>query len=283
MAMDERGLGKVLQQARQAAGLTQQQLCSKASLSFSTLTKIERGAIKSPSIFTIRSIAGALNLSLDELIGNNTGSPQRDLKKTKSGATFIYFDVNDCLVTTYQRHFDKLAQDSGARLEVVESAFWHYNDRVCRGDMSLDEFNAYLADRLGISSIAWQDYYLGAVQPIQEMQEVLVWASQNYRIGLLTNNMPTLVDSLLSNGILPKLNYDAIIDSSQVKAIKPEAKIYEIAQDKAGCPAAEIMLIDDDRVNLMAAEHMGWHVLSFSSSDPKNSVERVKQALEPAS
>jgi transcriptional regulator with XRE-family HTH domain len=63
MAMDEKGLGKQLQSARQKAGLTQQQLCHKANLSFSTLTKIERGAIKSPSIFTIQSIASALGIS----------------------------------------------------------------------------------------------------------------------------------------------------------------------------------------------------------------------------
>ena len=45
--MNEKGLGHRLQQARQAAGLTQQALCQKAGLSYSTLTKIERGAIKS--------------------------------------------------------------------------------------------------------------------------------------------------------------------------------------------------------------------------------------------
>jgi HAD superfamily hydrolase (TIGR01509 family) len=281
MAMDERGLGKLLQKARQAAGLTQQQLCNRANLSFSTLTKIERGAIKSPSIFTVKSIAIALNLSLDELVGNQLTRPRRNLKKTKSGASFIYFDLNDCLVTTYQRHFDKLAQDSGARLEVVESTYWHYNDRVCRGEMSLADFNTYLSDRLGLT-IKWEDYYLNSVQPIKEMQELLIWASENYRIGLLTNTMPTLVDSLRNSGIIPNIHYDAIIDSSQVKAIKPEVEIYQIAEIKAGCPAEEILLIDDDRINLMAAEHMNWHVISFNDSQPSESVMRVKQALESA-
>src|SRR3954467_8491716 len=102
MAMNEKGLGKRLQEARQAAGLTQQQLCQRANLSFSTLTKIERGAIKSPSIFTIQAIASALGKSLDELVGATLGSPalaraQRQLQKTKSGVSFVYFDVNGCL------------------------------------------------------------------------------------------------------------------------------------------------------------------------------------------
>ena len=68
--MDEVGLGKLLQGARKKAGLTQQELCQKAGLSYSTLAKIERGAIKAPSIFTIQSIAGALNTNLNDLMGD---------------------------------------------------------------------------------------------------------------------------------------------------------------------------------------------------------------------
>jgi transcriptional regulator with XRE-family HTH domain len=67
--VDEKSLGARLQLARQNAGLTQQVMCHKANLSYSTLAKIERGAIKSPSIFTIRSIAEVLGTSLDELVG----------------------------------------------------------------------------------------------------------------------------------------------------------------------------------------------------------------------
>src|SRR5580704_17138972 len=98
MAMDEKGLGKRLQKARQSAGLTQQQLCQRANLSFSTLTKIERGAIKAPSIFTVQAIAIALNSGLDQLMGLDAAGLKRNLATTKSGASFIYFDVNGCLV-----------------------------------------------------------------------------------------------------------------------------------------------------------------------------------------
>jgi FMN phosphatase YigB (HAD superfamily)/DNA-binding XRE family transcriptional regulator len=281
MAMDESGLGKVLQKARQDAGLTQQQLCSRANLSFSTLTKIERGAIKSPSIFTIQAIAGALGLTLDDLMGNSSPNQNRNLQKTKSGASFIYFDVNGCLVSTYQRGFDKLALDVGSRPEVVEAAFWHYNDQVCRGSMSLEDFNAYLANTLGVDRVAWQDYYLSSVEPIKEMHSLFEWTAEHYRVGLLSNTMPTLISSMRREGVLPQVNLDAVVDSSEVRAIKPEEKIFEIAEAKAGCPASEILLIDDDRANIMAAERMGWHVLSFDHSRPKESVERARQALEP--
>jgi putative hydrolase of the HAD superfamily len=280
--MDERGLGKRLQAARQAAGLTQQALCQHANLSFSTLTKIERGAIKSPSIFTIQSIATALGVSLDELIGDTASSPNRQLQKTKSGASFVYFDVNGCLVHFYQRAFVGLARDTGAPPDVIEAVYWHYNDEVCRGSMSLSDFNEKLAERLKVDHIKWQDYYLETVEPIMQMHELVQWTAERYKTGLLTNIMPGLLSAMRRDHQLPSVQYDAVIDSSEVGAIKPEAKIFEIAQERAGCSPEEILLIDDSRVNLMAAEKMGWHVLWFDDARPEESVERARQALEPA-
>lgn len=280
--MDEKGLGKRLQEARQAAGLTQQQLCHQANLSFSTLTKIERGAIKAPSIFTIQAIAGALGLSLDELVGQSLARSTRKLHKTKAGATFIYFDVNDCLVHYYQRAFTRLSGDIGVSPDALEMTFWRFNDEVCRGVLSMSDFNARLAAEFQLKDLDWAKYYLEAVEPVQQMQEVLKWASENYRVGLLTNIMPGLLSSLMREGILPNLNYDSIVDSSEVAAIKPEVKMFEIAQAKAGCPPEEILFIDDDRANVMAAQKLGWQVMRFDDALPDESAARAREALEPA-
>src|SRR5215216_2407494 len=109
-------LGKRLQEARQKAGLTQQDLCQKAKLSYSTLAKIERGAIKSPSIFTIQNIATALGVSLDALLGIST--PVASSKMVaQNGVRFVYFDINGCLVRFFHAAFTRLAADSHARAD----------------------------------------------------------------------------------------------------------------------------------------------------------------------
>lgn len=280
--MDEKGLGKRLQAARQAAGLTQQQLCHRANLSFSTLTKIERGAIKSPSIFTVQAIAGAVGVSLDELIGAASPAPLRNLQKTKSGVSFIYFDVNGCLVHFYQRAFARLAQITDTSADKVESAFWHYNSDICRGVMTMAEFNKKLAERLGVDSVDWQKQYLDTVEPITEVHELLKWASERYKVGLLTNIMPGLLSALRREGHVPNLNYDVIIDSSEVGAIKPENEIYQIAQERAGVPPEEILLIDDSRANLIAAEKLGWHVMWFDDARAADTADHIKEAIQPA-
>lgn len=281
--MDEVGLGKSLQLARKKAGMTQQQLCQQAGLSYSTLAKIERGAIRSPSIFTIQNIAVALGLSLGDLLGEVApGTPGTPKKRSKSGVRFVYFDINGCLVRFFHRAFTRLAAESGVPADMIESTFWHYNDAVCSGEISLEEFNKILAERLHMPNLNWNEYYLEAVEPIPEMHELVTWASTQYHIGLLSNIMPGLIDAMLERGLLPKLKYAVVIDSSVVHAIKPEEAIYAQAQEKAGVPPEEILLVDDSRTNLMAAEHMGWHVLWFDDYRPEESAAHVRQALEPA-
>ncbi len=271
--------GKRLQEARQKAGLTQQDLCDKADLSYSTLAKIERGAIKSPSVFTVEKIADVIGVSVDSLLGRQIGGVV-EKKISKSGIRFVYFDINGCLVRFFHRAFTRLASESGVSLEKIESVFWRYNDEINRGEISMDEFNNILANQLGKDNVAWQEYYLEAVDPIKEMHELVQWAHEHYKVGLCSNSMPGVIDRLLESGIIPNIDYDVIIDSSEVHAIKPEKKIYDLAEEKAGVKPSEILLIDDTRANLMAAERMDWKVLWFDDYRASDSVERVKQVLE---
>lgn len=282
MAMDEKGLGRRIQAVRTTKGLTQQALCQKAGLSYSTLTKIERGAIKAPSIFTIQSIASSFEMGLDELMQNAVVSTPISKKRSKSGISFVYFDINGCLVRFYHRAFTRLAEVSGASADVIETAFWHYNDEVCRGDITMKEFNSLFARDIGLPELDWLGYYLETVEPIDEMHDIVSWASQHYRIGLLTNTMPGFIDAMKQRKLLPDVPYEIIVDSSEVNAIKPEAAIFEIATQKADCPAHEILLVDDARVNLMAAEKQGWHVLWFDDYRPEESIDRIKDALQLA-
>ncbi len=280
--MDEKGLGLRLQEARKAAGLTQQELCQKSDLSYSTLAKIERGAIKSPSIFTIKQIAFALDTTIDELLGIETGAPtqQNTKKRSKTGITFVYFDINGCLVRFYHRAFAAAAETLGISSDLVETAFWHYNDAVCRGDMSMEEFNKALATRFHVDTFDWGEFYLHAIEPISESQELLSWVHEHYRMGLLSNIMPGMIPEMISRNLLPNVPYDSVVDSSVVKAIKPEQAIYQIATEQASVDPDQILLIDDSRGNLAAAEKEGWRVLWFDDYRPTESIERIQEALK---
>jgi len=280
--MDEKWLGRRLQEVRRKAGFTQQGLCQKAGLSYSTLAKIERGAIKAPSIFTIQSIAGALGTTLDELMGTPI-VPETPKLVTRSGVRFVYFDINGCLIQASQRAITHIAEDLNLPVDVVETAYWRYNDEACRGTMSMSDFNQAMADRLRIASLDWQKYYLDSIEVVEPMQELVRWAHERYSVGLITNIMPGLLSAMKSRGLLPNLPYKAVIDSSEVGLVKPDAEIFGLATEKAGVQPSEILLIDDTRSNLQAAQLAGWHVLLFDNYGAEESVARARSALEPQS
>jgi HAD superfamily hydrolase (TIGR01509 family) len=283
--MNEEALGKRLQLARRRAGLTQQELCQKAGLSYSTLAKIERGAIRSPSVFTVAMIAKATNTSLEELLAirvNPSGSPAPlNLKKrSKSGVTFVYFDINGTLVRFFHKAFTEIARRAEKPVDVVEAIYWRYNDRANTGQMSLGEFNYTLGREYGIENFDWPAYYIDNVEPMPGIKELVNWVAQNYEIGLFSNNMPGFIDALIQRQIIPDVHYKVIVDSSKVGVIKPDSKIYQTAQQLAAVDPKEILNIDDNRTNLISADRAGWQVLWFDETRPEESVARAKSALE---
>jgi FMN phosphatase YigB (HAD superfamily) len=227
-------------------------------------------------------------VSLDALMGMNelvetlTTHIRAADSVSKTGVRFVYFDINGCLVHFFHRAFMRLAEETGVSADLIETTFWSFNDEVCRGTMTLDEFNRKCAERFGIPSMDWEAYYLETVEPVRGMEDLVRWVAQHYRIGLLTNIMPGFILALRARGLLPDVDYDVIIDSSEVGQIKPESKIFEIATERSGVKAEEILFVDDSRPNIMAADKLGWHVLWCDDYHPEETIARIKNALEPA-
>jgi FMN phosphatase YigB (HAD superfamily)/DNA-binding XRE family transcriptional regulator len=283
--MDEKALGKRLQLARRRAGLTQQELCQKAGLSYSTLAKIERGAIRSPSVFTVAAISQATNIPLESLLniqpaGLNSPTLTNPKKRSKSGVTFVYFDVNGVLVRFFHKAFTEIARISNKPTDIIETLYWRYNDAAISGQMSMDEFNAILGKAFDIQDFDWSKHYFNNIEAMPGVNEVVEWASEHFEVGLISNNMPGFIDRLIRDKIIPDINYKVIVDSSKAGVIKPDAKIYQIAQELAAVDSKEILTIDDSRSNLVVADRAGWHVVWFDEMDPAESVERIRQALE---
>lgn len=64
----ENKLGKKIKRLRREYKLSQDEFARKTDIPYTTLTKIETGVIKKPSVFVMAKIAKALNISLDDLI-----------------------------------------------------------------------------------------------------------------------------------------------------------------------------------------------------------------------
>jgi transcriptional regulator with XRE-family HTH domain len=67
MSTHKSEVGKKIKKYRKKLGISQDTLSKKAGLAFHTIAKIETGATPNPTIDTVKKIADALGVSLDEL------------------------------------------------------------------------------------------------------------------------------------------------------------------------------------------------------------------------
>lgn len=61
-------LGKKIKKLRLELKFSQDELARKADVPYTTLTKIETGVIKKPSVFVMAKIAKTLNVSIEQLL-----------------------------------------------------------------------------------------------------------------------------------------------------------------------------------------------------------------------
>ena len=262
-------------------GLTQDQLSAKIGVSYSTLAKLERGAIAAPSVFTIAEIAKVLGTTIDELVNPEGAKKLGGSFDQANEIKFIFCDVNGVLVRFFHRAFSAISNETGISVDRIETTFWHYNDAANRGEMTTQEFNSALDSTLGLEpgTIDWEAKYMESIEPITSMHKCLSELSKGMGVGLLSDNFPGFLNKMIDNGLLPDLNYGAVVESASVGSKKPDLKIYETAEKMAGVDGKNIFFIDDSRANLIAAEKHGWRVLWFDDYRPEESVKRVKEAI----
>ena len=68
MSNEKIGIGKVIRKYRKERKMSQEALARSADVSFPTIVKIESGDTPNPTIDTVKKIAGALEVGIDELV-----------------------------------------------------------------------------------------------------------------------------------------------------------------------------------------------------------------------
>jgi len=68
MSKEKSTIGRNIKKYRNKLGISQDVLSKKSNLAFHTIAKIEAGATPNPTIETVKKIADALGVSLDDLM-----------------------------------------------------------------------------------------------------------------------------------------------------------------------------------------------------------------------
>jgi putative hydrolase of the HAD superfamily len=137
------------------------------------------------------------------------------------------------------------------------------------GTIDTDEFCRLLCRHTGksISREAIEKAWKTIIDPPQACKlEYIQELRKTYRVFLLTNNNPILIDwactpGFVSNGKALSDYFDKLYLSYEMKCTKPDLKIYRMMIEDAKINPAESLFIDDSNLNLQAAAECNFQVL----------------------
>ena len=182
---------------------------------------------------------------------------------------FVYFDLGNILVSFDP---DRACQNVAkiADLSVDQARVFVYEsgalDRYENGQLTSDQF-AELVRRLAQRDEHQlpKERLLEAISdmftPIESMVEVVEMArAQAGRVGVLSNTCSAHWNWVRRQPWrVSQIDYDVKILSFEVKAMKPDPKIYEAAEQAARVRPQRILFIDDKPENVQAALDRGWN------------------------
>ncbi len=202
------------------------------------------------------------------------------MKDRKS--THIFFDVGGVVVLDFSgtNKWEEMLQSMGVNdeNEVRFLEVWNkHKPRRCIDfdvDSMIDEFRNYVGLELS-EDFSFLDEFVNRFDPNLSIWPVLDYAAQNYKVVLITNMYPRMLDKIYQRGdLMPDISWDCVIDSSVVKLQKPDREIYEFAHKMMGIGKdGKVLFIDNSKEHLVEPEKLGWDTFLYDPTNPENSSE----------
>ena len=149
---------------------------------------------------------------------------------------------------------------------------WH---RVERGEISLEvarEGILALGEEHGLVVDIWQVFLaMGENQGGLRgdlVEHVRHLRAAGLRTGIVTNNVVEFREHWRAMLPVEEL-FDVVVDSSEVGVRKPGAAIFELALERLGLPAEEVLFLDDYPGNVAAARALGMTALLVDGDGAK--------------
>jgi FMN phosphatase YigB (HAD superfamily) len=107
----------------------------------------------------------------------------------------------------------------------------------------------------------WDSIFTGTLVP----ESMLAGLAGRYRLLLLSNTNAIHFEGLRASHPLLR-HFHELVLSYEVKAMKPQPEIFQVAVERAGCRAAECFYTDDIAAYVAAARNLGIDAVQFQSA-----------------
>ena len=88
---------------------------------------------------------------------------------------------------------------------------------------------------------------------------------------------PHMLQAIKNKGLLPKVKWDVIIDSSIEGVIKPDPEIFKFGEERSRYKGNDILFVENSSNNLKAAREYGWQVFLYDSTHPEEESRRLSE------
>ena len=194
---------------------------------------------------------------------------------------FIYFDFGAVLVN-YDDVFKKVCFEFNLDRDKFRNFYNNFVLEMDVGKENVPGFWSQCVEYFGLKNAS--DYNLAKswvsdykiIKPVFDMMHSL---EGKINMGIISNIHADVWWAAFDGGWVPKVTYKEILLSSDLGLMKPEKRIYEIAQNRAGVNPEEILFVDDKEENLVIPSQMGWKTVQFEQFNSLDGVEKIKSFL----
>lgn len=199
--------------------------------------------------------------------------------------SFVYFDVGGVVVLDFSGtdKWEQLKKELGITKnnDAEFESFWDkYEPRVNAGQdvetllpLIRKEFGSKLPE--GYSLLI--NGFVNRFEANKSIRPVIERIHKKCKMGLLTNMYPHMLEAIKNKGLLPKVKWDVIIDSSIEGVIKPNPKIFKLAEDRSGFRGKDILFVENSQKHIEAAKAYGWQVFLYDSAHPEEASKRLSE------
>ena len=193
----------------------------------------------------------------------------------------VFFDLGGVIVRTEfqtprQQLADRLSMDYDDLNKLIFDS--ETSSRASTGEISSDEHWAFVIQRLKrpASELVTirNEFFAGDIVD-RTLLDYLRSLRGKYKTGLISNAWGDLRDFIVREKFEDA--FDKMIISAEVGAMKPEAKIFQIALEQFGVRPNEAVFVDDFYVNIEGCEKVGMKGIHFK--DPETALQQLNELL----
>ena len=164
--------------------------------------------------------------------------------------------------------FDSDAVRNLARLcevseERIATTYYPLMAHFEAGEFDIEEFVTRFRVESGLpfDEQRFRETFLDSGRERAEMYELLADIPDQYRVAVLSNNVPKLCDKVRDDPRMQRV--ESFLFSNELGVRKPALEAYRALSEALALPPQQIVFIDDSGANITACRELGFHGIHF--------------------